>query len=136
MQAARPVFPTDRSFVSPATYDAFFAVVERIETVLAAETAALDARRHHELGELTRQKRQGFLELNRIMRQLANTIPSQDILARMAGFQAALQANAAMLETHMRAMKAVTDIIVTAMREYESDGTYSRSDGHADYGSA
>ena len=135
MQAV-PVFPADRAFVSPETYDAFFAVVERIEAVLAAEMAALGTRQHRELGELTRQKRQGFLELNRIMRQLANTIPSQDILARMARFQGSLQANAAMLETHMRAVKAVTDIIVQVMRECESDGTYSRSYGRADYGSA
>ncbi len=136
MHAHRPVFPVDRTFVPPETYDAFFAVVERIEAVLAAETAALAAQRHHHLADLTRQKRQGFLELNRIARQLAAAIPSQEIIARLAAFSTVLEANAAMLRTHMRAVKGVTDIIVKVMREAESDGTYSRAHGRADYGQA
>ena len=136
MHAHSPVFPTDRTFVPPETYAAFFAVVERLEAVLAAETAALGAQRHHLLPDLTRRKRQGFLELTRITPQLAAAIPSQEIIARLTTFSGVLEANAAMLQTHMRAVKGVTDIIVRVMREADSDGTYSRAHGRAAYGFA
>ena len=133
MAPASAVFPPDRGFISPETYDAFFAVVDRLETTIAGETKALAANRHDDLGEFTRQKRQGFLELNRIVNALNNTIPSQDVIARLAKFKRILEANDSALRTHLDAMAEVTDIIVRVMREAESDGTYSRAFGRTDY---
>jgi hypothetical protein len=133
MHADSAVFPPDRKFVSPETFDAFFAVVERLESTLAEETAALAAQRHRGLTDFTRQKRQGFLEFNRIMRQLDNTIPSQEIIGRLSRFEQTLDANATMLQRHLSAVKEVTDTIVRVMRDAESDGTYSRAYGRADH---
>lgn len=123
----------DRAFVSPATYDAFFVIVRRLEATLAEETNALETGRHGPLAEITRQKRQGFLELNRIMRAMDGTIPSQDIIARLSSFRRALEANAGLLAIHLEAAQEVTATIMRVMRDFESDGTYSRSIGHLAY---
>lgn len=133
MSPSAPVFAQDRKFISPETYDAFFAVVERLEAVLDDETAALAAQRHADITDFTRQKRQGFLELNRILRSIDNAIPSQSILARLADFRSKLEANDAMLRRQLRAVQEVTDIIVRVMQDHESDGTYSRSYGNANW---
>ena len=131
--AVADVFPSDRPFVSPAVYDAFFAAVERLEATVAAETAALASNRLGDLARLTVQKRQGLLELSRIERQITAAIPSQDIIARLATFRRALEANGHALSVHLAAMRDVNDIIVRAMRDAESDGTYSRAYGRVDY---
>ena len=129
-------FPHDRKFVSPETYDAFFAVIERLETTIDGETAALATNRSGGITDFTRQKRQGFLELDRISRSMEQTIPSQDVIARLARFRARLEANDAALRMHLRAVQEVTTLIVKVMRESESDGTYSQAYGRADYDDA
>ena len=130
---APDLFPADRHFISPETYDAFFAVIERLEAIIIGETRALRAHSHADIGDFTRQKRQGFLELNRLMRAMKNTIPSQDVIARLASFRTTLDTNDSALSTHLRAVSDVTDIIVRVMRDAESDGTYSRAFARADY---
>lgn len=136
MTSAPPLFATDRRFIAPEAYDAFVSVIARLEATLDEENAALGAQRHAGLAELTRQKRQGFLELDRILRSLDQTIPSQDIIARLADFRRKLAANETLLKRHLRAIQEVTDIIVKTMREHESDGTYSRSHAYGDWEAA
>lgn len=122
-------FPEDRKFVSAETYEAFVAVVERLETVIETETRMLAGGGAIEIAEATKQKRQGFLELSRLMKTMERTIPSQDILARLAAFRGKLEANDATLRVHLQAVRAVNALIVGVMREAESDGTYSRGYG-------
>ena len=136
--APNPVawFPEDRSFVAPETVDAFCAVIERLETVIEMETKALAGNRTALLGDLARHKRQGFLELTGVMKAMERTIPSQEIIGRLAAFRETLAANAAVLRVHLRAMQEVTALIVKVMRDAESDGTYSRGFGRAAYDDA
>lgn len=131
---AAPACFADRAFVSAETYDALVSLLGRLETVIAEETIMLRAHRHEALAELTQQKRQGLLEMNRLMRALNNTIPSQDLLARLASFRQRLSANSDALQVELRAAQDINAIIVNVMREAESDGTYSRAYGRADYG--
>lgn len=121
----------DRPFVSPETHEAFAAVMNRLEAVIAAETGALARHDHRDLAEAARQKRQGLLELERILRALKGAIPSADIVARLARFRTALAANQAALQVELDAAEAVSAIITKAMRELECDGTYSRAHGRA-----
>jgi ABC-type transporter Mla subunit MlaD len=131
---AAALFTPDRTFVSPDVYDAFFAVVDRLETTLERETAALNAQRHGDIAEFTRQKRQSFLELNRLMPALERSIPSQDIIDRLARFRGTVERNDAVLRRQMNAVQEVTDLIIRAIRDFESDGTYSRRyDTDGDY---
>ena len=129
-QAAAVWFPEHRKFVSSETYDAFVNVMERLETVIESETRMLATGGTTEIAEATRQKRQGFLELSRLMKTMERTIPSQEILSRLAAFRGKLQANDATLRVHLQAVRAVNALIVDVMREAESDGTYSRGYGH------
>ncbi len=125
------LFPADRRFVSPETYDAFFAVMDRLDVVIAGETRALARHDHRGLAEAARQKRQGLLELERLMRSLKGTIPSADITMRLARFREAVGANQAALRIELDAAEAVAAIVTRAMRDLESDGTYSRAHGRA-----
>lgn len=125
------LFPHDRPFVSPDTFQAFFAVMDRLDVVIANETRALARHEHRDLADAARLKRQGLLELDRILRALAGTIPSTEIVARLARFRDSLGANKAALEVELGAAQSVAAIITRAMRELESDGTYSRAHGRA-----
>lgn len=125
-----PLF-ADRPFVSPETYDAFFAVMDRLDIVIADETRALARHDHRGLAEAARQKRQGLLELERLMRSLKGAIPSAEITTRLAKFREALDADKAALRIELDAAEAVAAIITRAMRDLESDGTYSRAQGRA-----
>lgn len=125
------LFPASRPFVSPETFDAFFAVVDRLDVVLAWETRALSRHDHRDLAEAARQKRQGLLELDRITRALKGTIPSTEIAERLSRFREALAVNQSALDVELGAAQAVTRIITHALRDLESDGTYSRSYGRA-----
>ncbi len=131
-----PALWGDRGFVSPETYDALVALLSRIEAVIDAETAMLRLHSHAGLPEFTRQKRQGLLELNRLMKAMANTVPSQDLIAKLAAFRAKLAANDGALQVELRAAQEVSATIVRTLREFESDGTYSRAHGRADFGRA
>lgn len=123
MSRAQPLF--DRPFVSPETYDAFFSVIGRLEAGMRREIDVLKSGQHTELADVTRQKQQGFLELNRIMTSIEQSIPSQDIMARLAAFRSLLDANSKVLSTHLKAAQEVTGIIMRVLRDAESDGTYS-----------
>lgn len=129
MTQASGFFPHDRSFVSPETFDAFIAIMDRLEVILDLETRALRRHDHASLSEGARQKRQGLLELDRIMRALGGSIPSADIVARLARFREKVAGNQAALAIELEAAAAVTNIITRAIREADSDGTYSRAAG-------
>lgn len=131
MTESSPLFT--RSFVSAETYDAFFSVIGRLEQTIEGEMAVLANGRHAELADISRQKRQGFLELNRIMRGMEQTIPSQDIIARLSEFRRKIAANSAALSTHLKAAQEVTGLIMRVMHDAESDGTYTSTLGHAGY---
>lgn len=129
---AAPFFPTDRPFVTAETLDAFTAIMDRLDLILDAETDAMRRHDHRGLAESARQKRQGLLELNRIMKTIEAAIPSTEIMSRLATFRAKLAINQGALKIQLDAMKAVTGTIVRIMRDLDSDGTYSRSEagGH------
>jgi hypothetical protein len=54
--------------------------------------------------------------------------------ARLAGLRARLETNRTMLKMHLDAVREISAIVTDAIREAESDGTYSRTirkSGHA-----
>ena len=119
--------PMQRPCVPEAAYQAFFKVVDRLERLLVEETAGVKRGQSIDLAELTRRKRQGFLELDRLMHAFKGTIPSQDIINRLSTFRVVLNDNEATLHMHLRAAQEVTATIVRVLQEHESDGTYTRA---------
>lgn len=123
----RPISALQRPSVPEAAYEAFFRIIARLESLLDEETMQLKSSGRKDFSELTRRKRQGFLELDRLMRSFEGTIPSQDIISRLAAFRVKLDENGTALHLHLQAAQEVTKTIVRVMQEMESDGTYSRS---------
>ena len=123
-----PAFSSlQRPSVPEASYEAFFKTIERLEMVLDDETTTLRRGDSSDIEALTRRKRQGYLELNRLMRSFEGTIPSQDIISRLASFRTKLDDNGNVLRLHLEAAQDITATIVRVMQESDSDGTYTRS---------
>ena len=91
------------------------------------ETAALKSRAPADLREFNNRKSQGLLELSRSLRYFQVAPPSNAVLARLAGLREKLDINQAVLKLHLDAVREVSTIMADAIRDAESDGTYSPS---------
>lgn len=111
--------------MTAATIPTFLAIVDRVEAVLDAETDALSRHQPVDLVDLGCRKRQGLLELNRIMRALAGKERQDEVRDRLAQLASKLERNRRTLDIQLRAVREISDIIAGSLREAESDGTYS-----------
>lgn len=114
--------------ISP-TLATFMAIVDRVETVVDAETEALSHHVPFDMTELNHRKRQGVLELSRILRTLTGGQPNLEARDRLARLAVKLERNRRVLDVKLRAVREIADIIARSMRDAESDGTYSLSAG-------
>jgi hypothetical protein len=101
--------------------------IEYLGAVVDQETNALRTRVHVDLAEFNNRKNQGLLELNRALRALDPGGATQPIAARLVDLRAKLDVNRALLKTHMEAVREVASIVAEAIRDSDSDGTYSAS---------
>jgi hypothetical protein len=108
-----------------AASSAFEKCIERLEDVVVQETAALKRRAAADLRDFNNRKSQGLLELSRSLRYFQGVIPSNAVLARLAGLREKLDTNRAVLKLHLDAVREVSTIMADAIRDAESDGTYS-----------
>jgi hypothetical protein len=100
--------------------------IERLEEAVAQETAALQSRRAFDLKEFNDRKSRGLLELTRAMRLIEGTVPDKGLIARLASLRAKLEINSAVLRLHLDAVHEISAAMAEAMRDADSDGTYSR----------
>src|SRR6185503_19748050 len=114
------------TLAAPAPLDR---VIERLEEVVDQETAALRNRTAIDLKDFNNRKSQGLLELNRALRGLDNPPKDRTVTTRLAGLRTKLDVNRAVLETHLAAVREVATVLADAIRDAESDGTYSPSIG-------
>ena len=108
-----------------AASSAFERCIERLEDAVDQETAALRSRAATDLREFNNRKSQGLLELSRSVRHFQGAPPSNAVLARLAGLREKLDVNKAVLKLHLEAVREVSTIMADAIRDAESDGTYS-----------
>ncbi len=71
------------------------------------------------------RKSQGLLELNRLAPAFANHQIGPVLRAALADLHAKLETNRRLLRTQLLAAQAVSNIIARAIRDSQSDGTYS-----------
>lgn len=109
-----------------STLASFAAIVDRVEHVVDTETAALSRGQPIDLTAFNRQKRQGLLELSRIMRSIATSGAEAEARRRLDRLAGKLETNRVVLDRQLRAVREVADIIAYSIKEAESDGTYSR----------
>lgn len=107
-------------------------ILQRLEETVEQETDALRARQSFDLKDFNKRKSHGLLELTRALRGLDDHTPGEATMARIASLRTKLAANCALLELHVAAVREVAAIMADAIREAESDGTYSAAAGRRD----
>jgi hypothetical protein len=100
-------------------------VIERLEEVVEAETAALRSRAKVDLKDFNHRKSHGLLELSRAMRQHGGAVLDETIRVRLNRLKARLESNRAVLKLHLEAVREISSIVADTIRNAESDGTYS-----------
>lgn len=108
-----------------ATLAAALPLIERISRTAAEETAAIGSGGPVAYEAFSRRKSQGLLELNRLAPALARAPAAPDLRQALAEMNANLEANRQALKVQLEASIAVADIIARAIREGQSDGTYT-----------
>jgi hypothetical protein len=108
----------------PAAVDACLRAIERVEQVVEQETLALKQRKRDGLDDFNRRKSHGLLDLTRAVRALG-AAPARGLQPRLQSLQAKLKENAAALKMHLEAVQEVSAVMARAIRDGESDGTYS-----------
>lgn len=131
--ARRPAAPAQPgpATAAPPGVAALLAVVDRLESVLDAETEALKRSLPADMAEFGNRKRQGLLEMDRALRAASAGGPRPEVRERLARFAVAVERNRSALGTQLRAVRDIADIIAQTLRDAESDGTYSPVAGRA-----
>jgi hypothetical protein len=101
--------------------------IKRLVEVVDQETAALRERKPIDLNLFNNRKSQGLLELDRALRLLDGADPGELTKSALRDLRQKLETNRQVLDTHLEAVREVAAIIADAIRNVESDGTYSVS---------
>ena len=99
--------------------------IDRTETIVRDETAALRRGGGVDLHEFSSRKSHQLLALKRAFDATANVPGRESMTKEMDQLREALAENTALLRTRLAAVQEIADIISSVMRQAESDGTYS-----------
>ncbi len=100
-------------------------VVERLIRTVALETKDIAAGRAAPYELYGERKTQALLELNRLAPALRNVNGGDRLRIALAELNVTLEANRVALGVQLKAAHAVAAIIARAIRDGQSDGTYS-----------
>jgi hypothetical protein len=101
------------------------AAIRRLEGIIEEETIALQTGQKIDFGDFSTRKSRGMLEFVRLMRAQLHLGVEAEVTAEIKKLRGKLERNRDVLEMHYEAVREVAEIIVRAIRETESDGTYS-----------
>lgn len=99
--------------------------VDRLRQTLEEENNDITRRGRVDYNAYNLRKSQGLLELRRLAPVIAGSRIGPALHDALVELQAMLEANRRLLRTQLKAAQAVSDIIARAIRESQSDGTYS-----------
>lgn len=105
--------------------DACLRALERIEQVVDQETLALQRHARSDLGDFNARKSHALLELSRAMKGLDRASAGAALAPQLAVVREKLGRNGAVLRMHIEAVGEVSAMMAGALRDAESDGTYS-----------
>jgi len=120
-----PNFAAANSGRSQSPLAMILPVVDRLRQTLDEENTDMARRGPVDYRAYNLRKSQGLLELNRLAPALAGNQVGPVLRAALADLHAKLETNRRMLRTQLQAAQAVSEIIAQAIRESQSDGTYS-----------
>jgi len=100
-------------------------VVGRLRLAVGAENRDLARNGRVDYPTHSARKSQGLLELNRLRLALASARTHPAARAALADLSAELDINRRLLHVQLRAAQTVSGILARAIRDGQSDGTYS-----------
>jgi len=100
-------------------------IVERLRRTAAAETGDIARAGPVPYESYSAQKNQGLLELSRLLPALEGVTPSGALREALVDLAAELEINRRALGVQLKASAAVAEIIARAIRNGQSDGTYT-----------
>lgn len=118
----------ETKLVGSTALAAFTSALDRVEEAVEQETAALEARSSADLEDFNLRKSRSLLELTRLTRTLPAQLDDR-LRERLAKLREKLRRNQAVLALHLTAVREIADLLVTAIGQADSDGTYAMS-GH------
>ncbi len=99
--------------------------IRRLESVVEEETVALETGKKIDFDDFSTRKSRSMLEFVRLMRARIHLGAEEQVAAEVQRLRQKLDRNRKILEMHYEAVREVAAIIVRAIKEAESDGTYS-----------
>ena len=99
--------------------------IRRLESIIEEETAALATGKKIDFDDFSARKSRSMLEFVRLMRARMHLGGETEITEEIQRLREKLERNRSILEMHYDAVREVASIIVRAMKEAESDGTYT-----------
>ena len=101
--------------------------IQRLEEIVDQETTALKQRESIDLKAFNDRKSQALLELSRWMRNMASVGADPALAARIGALKEKLAVNQAVLKLHLEAVREISTSMADAIRQSESDGTYTQA---------
>jgi hypothetical protein len=108
---------------TPATM--ILPVIDRLRQALDEENGDIAKRGPVDYHAYNMRKSQGLLEMNRLAPAFSNSQAAPALQTALADLHAKLEANRRMLRTQLKAAQTIANIIARAIRDGQSDGTYS-----------
>jgi flagellar biosynthesis/type III secretory pathway chaperone len=122
---------TEGAFIPPDSVKSdvvrgLLAVIRRLDSLVEEETIALETRKKVDFDDFSMRKGRSMLEFVRLMQaQVDLGSEAQVVTDEIQRLRQKLDRNRAVLEMHFEAAREVAAIIMRAIRDAESDGTYS-----------
>lgn len=101
------------------------AAIRRLESIVEDETTALAAGQKVDFDDFSARKSRSMLEFVRLMRARMHLGGETEITEEIQRLREKLERNRSLLEMHYDAVREVAAIIVKAIKDAESDGTYT-----------
>ena len=101
------------------------AAIRRLETIVEEETTALATGQKVDFDDFSMRKSRSMLEFVRLMRARMHLGGETEITGEIQRLREKLDRNRSLLEMHYDAVREVAAIIVKAIKDAESDGTYT-----------
>ena len=111
----------------PDEVQGLLAAIRRLENVVEEETVALETGTKIDFDDFSARKSRSMLEFVRLMRAQIYLGGEAEVREEVQRLRQKLERNRQILEMHYDAVREVATIIVRAIREAESDGTYART---------
>jgi hypothetical protein len=105
--------------------DGLLAASRRLAGIVEEETLALETGKKIDFDDFSARKSRSMLEFVRLMRARMHLGSESEVTEEIGRLRATLERNRAILEMHYDAVREVAGIIVKAIRDAESDGTYT-----------